>query len=66
MQYFIQILIFVSWEEISPFTNASVYSGLKIATDMVANATNIFSLATKNAGLVATLVTRILYDSDLY
>ena len=29
-------------------------TGLKIVTDMVANATNIFSLATKNSGLVAT------------
>ena len=27
-------------------------AGLKIATNMVANATNIFSLATKNSGLV--------------
>ena len=34
-------------------------SGLEIATDTVADATNIFSLATKNSGLVATLaVTR--------
>ena len=32
--------------------------GLKIAGDMVANATNIFSLATKSFGLVATLATR--------
>ena len=34
--------------------------GLKIATDTytVANATNIFSWAAKNSGLVATLVTR--------
>ena len=29
-------------------------TGLEIATDTVANATNIFSLATKNSGLVAT------------
>ena len=39
--------------------------GLKIAGDMVANATNIFSLATKNSGLVATLATRFLDDLDL-
>ena len=38
--------------KISPLT------GLEIATDTIANATNIFSLATKNSGLVATLVTR--------
>ena len=41
------------------------FTGLKIAADMVINATNIFSLATKNSGLVATLVTRFLYDLDL-
>ena len=29
-------------------------TGLEIATDTVTNATNIFSLATKNSGLVAT------------
>ena len=39
--------------------------GLKIAADTVANATNIFSLATKNSGLVATLATRFLDDLDL-
>ena len=33
-------------------------------TDMVANATKISSLATKNSGSVATLVTRFLYDLD--
>ena len=38
--------------------------GLKIATDTVANATNIFSLANKNSGLVTTLATRFLYDLD--
>ena len=38
-------------------------SGLKIATDRVANVTNIFSLATKNSGLFATLATSFLsYD----
>ena len=42
-----------------------ILSGLKIATDTVTNATNIFSLGTKNSGLVATLVTRFLYDLDL-
>ena len=41
------------------------YSGLEIATGMVANATNILSLATKNSGLVATLDTRFLYELDL-
>ena len=35
-----------------------VYTGLEIATDTVANATNIFSLATKNSGLVAKVATR--------
>ena len=39
--------------------------GLKIATDTVANATNIFSLATKNYSLVAKVATRFLYDLDL-
>ena len=38
---------------------------LEIATDTVANATNIFSLATEKSGLVATLATRFLYDLDL-
>ena len=41
------------------------YAGLEIATDMVANATNILSLATKNSGLVATLDTRFLSELDL-
>ena len=43
-------------------------AGLEIATDTVASATNVFSLATKNSGLlnlVATLATRFLYDLDL-
>ena len=39
--------------------------GLEIATDTVANATNIFSLATKNSGLVAIVVTWFLYILDL-
>ena len=30
-------------------------TGLEIVTDMVANATNIFSLKTKNSGLVVVL-----------
>ena len=37
-------------------------AGLEIPTDMVANATNISSLATKNSRHVAT---RFLYDLDL-
>ena len=40
-------------------------AGLEIATDTVANATNIFSLATKNCGLVAKVATRFLYILDL-
>ena len=40
-------------------------AGLEIATDAVANATNIFSLVTKKSGLVATLATRFPYDLDL-
>ena len=36
-----------------------------MATDTVTNATNIFSLATENYGLVATLTTTFLYDLDL-
>ena len=40
-------------------------SGLEIATATVANATNIFSLATKNSSLVAKVATRFLYDLDL-
>ena len=41
------------------------FARLEIAADTVANATNIFSLATKNSGLVTTLVTRFLHDLDL-
>ena len=37
----------------------------KIAANKVANATNIFSLATKNSGLVATLATGFVFDLDL-
>ena len=40
-------------------------AGLESATDTVVSATNIFSLAIKNSGLVATLATRLLYDLDL-
>ena len=39
--------------------------GLEIVTDTVANAANIFSLLTKNSGLVTSLATRFLYDLDL-
>ena len=38
-------------------------AGLEIATDTVANKTNIFSLATKNSSLVAKMATRFLYQS---
>ena len=38
--------------------STSWHSGLEIATDTVDNATNIFSLATKNSGLVAKVATR--------
>ena len=40
--------------------------GLEIATDTVADVTNIFSLATENSGLVTTLATRFLYNLDLH
>ena len=40
------------------------HSGLEIATDTVANVTNIFSLAPKNSGLVAELATRF-YKSKI-
>ena len=40
--------------------------GLKLwLMSPVDNATNIFSLATKNSGLVANLVIRFLYELDL-
>ena len=45
--------------------NQNGVSGLEIATDTVANATNIFSLATKNSDLVAKVATRFLYILDL-
>ena len=40
-------------------------AGLEIETDTIPNATNIFSLATKTSGLMATLVIRFFYDLDL-
>ena len=43
----------------------NIEAELEIVTDKVANATSIFSLATKTSGLVATLATRFLYDIDL-
>ena len=43
----------------------NIEAGLEIVTDKVANATSIFSLATKTSDLVATLATRFLYDIDL-
>ena len=57
--------------DIPPFLNSLdifVETGLKIATDRVANATNIkffFSLATKNSSLVTKVATSFLYDLDL-
>ena len=39
--------------------------GLKVQLIRSSNATNIFPLAIKNSGLVATLATRLLYDLDL-
>ena len=53
--------------DIPPFLNSLdifAETGLKIATDNVANETNIFSLATKNSSLVAKVVTRFLSDLD--
>ena len=58
---FDEIIILYFWKNCVVSCN----SGLKIATDTVANATNIFSLVTKNSGLVATLVIRFLYELDL-
>ena len=46
-------------------TKETAKSELGIATDTVANATNIFSLVTKNSGLVAKVATRFLYILDL-
>ena len=47
------------------YTRHILCAGLEIATDTVANATNIFSLMTKNSGLVTNLATRFPYDLDL-
>ena len=47
------------------FDNLLSIAGLETATDTVTNVTNIFSLATKNSGLVATLMIRFLYDLHL-
>ena len=54
--------------DIPPFLNSLdifVETGLKIVTDRVANATNMFFLATKNFSLVTKVATRFLYDLDL-
>ena len=54
--------------DIPPFLNSLdifAETGLKIATDRVANVTNIFSLVTKNSSLVAKVATRFLYDLEL-
>ena len=40
-------------------------SGLENVNDTVANATNMFSLATKSFGLVTKVATRFLYALDL-
>ena len=40
-------------------------SGPEIVSDTVANATIIFSLATKSFGLVTKVATRFLYALDL-
>ena len=56
-----KIIILYFWKNCVVSCN----SGLKIATDTVANATNIFSLVTKNSGLVVTLAVRFLYELDL-
>ena len=53
------------WFTSNVWLSVTETAGLEIVTDMVTNATNIFSLVTKNSGLVATLVTRFLYDLDL-
>ena len=42
----------------------NLIAGLEIATDTVANATNISPLATKNSGLVATMATTFLCVDD--
>ena len=37
-------------------------TGLEIETDIVGNVTNIFFLANRNSGVVATLATTFPYD----
>ena len=46
-------------------TKETAKSELEIVTDTVTNVTNIFSLVTKNSGLVAKVATRFLYILDL-
>ena len=55
----------VCWNLAIVLEKMIILAGLEIATDTVANATNIFSLATKNSSLVAKVATRFLYDLDL-
>ena len=57
------LILFYTYSQLS--LRRTQITGLEIATDTVANATNIFSLATKNSSLVAKLATRFLYDLDL-
>ena len=51
------------WDRLNSVMHA--ISGLEIATDVVANATNILFLATKNSGLVTTVATGFLCYLDL-
>ena len=47
--------VFYYYPQAFPWSGATyLLAGLEIATDTVANVTNIFSLTTKNSGLVAT------------
>ena len=64
---FFSQLIYAQMPPVTLFNNTWMMdnTGLEIATDTVANATNIFSLATKNSSLVAKVATRFLYDLDL-
>ena len=56
---------FITWNLWNLLNFNCGFPGLAIATDTVANTTHIFSLATKNSGLVASLAIRFLYDLDL-
>ena len=56
---------FITLSLVSKDVTGTCITGLKIATDTLTNATSIFSLVTKNSGLVTTLATRYLYDIDL-